>query len=480
VVGRAPTPWTDSWFWLLQVVILAVALVRLAVTVGLGLDAEDPGLEFSTIFLFLPLTMTAAWAFGTAGALVSCAWVTLLDAPRLADVGATPSVVAAEVVQIAVLALVSIVTGVVVDRERRGRVRAEGSLGDAAQAVAVYRELFDTNRSPILVVDGDGTVVQANPAARAAFELVEATASGEVTRRRLVDVVGAEAARDLLGSLLDSSGRSTSADGPASTGDGRGGEVQIPVGGRSTLFRPTTSMLVDGRDRPRMQVAFHDVTEERRERELLEAFAGHVVRGQEDERKRISQELHDGPLQNLIHLCRQLDDVVVEDDRSVADGLRASVESVVAEIRGIARGLRPSALDDLGLVASVSQLLTELEARSGLVTSYGVTGSVRRVPPDVELALFRIVQEALSNTERHAQARSVAVGLDFEQAGLRLLVRDDGLGFESGPSRRPSAASLGIEGMVERANLIGATLRIRAAPGAGTSIDVVVPAASLA
>jgi signal transduction histidine kinase len=95
----------------------------------------------------------------------------------------------------------------------------------------------------------------------------------------------------------------------------------------------------------------------------------------------------------------------------------------------------------------------------------------------VELALFRIAQEAISNVERHAAAHTVAVGLNFEERGLRLLIKDDGVGFSAGIGRQPEgSASLGLPGMTERAHLIGSRLQIHSQPGSGTTVDVWVPA----
>jgi two-component system sensor histidine kinase UhpB len=156
------------------------------------------------------------------------------------------------------------------------------------------------------------------------------------------------------------------------------------------------------------------------------------------------------------------------------------VEETVAELRSIAKGLRPSILDDLGLVASISQMVAEAGERQHFVTSFGVTGSERRLSPTVELALFRIAQEALSNVERHAAARSVAVGMDFEAGGLRMLIKDDGVGFvASDRSDGVQSASMGLPGMTERAHLIGSRLVIHSELGLGTTVDVSVPATVL-
>lgn len=129
-------------------------------------------------------------------------------------------------------------------------------------------------------------------------------------------------------------------------------------------------------------------------------------------------------------------------------------------------------------MASINQMLTEATARQQFESTFGVTGSSRRLSPTVELALFRITQEAISNIERHAAAKHVAIGLDFATGGLRLLVKDDGVGFDR--SRRPAADhSLGLPGITERAHLIGASLVIQSAAGHGTAVDVWVPEQAL-
>ena len=106
--------------------------------------------------------------------------------------------------------------------------------------------------------------------------------------------------------------------------------------------------------------------------------------------------------------------ILHHDRGSQLSELREIVEDTVKELRSIAKGLRPSVLDDLGLVASIGQTLSEAADRRHFETTFGVTGQERRLPPPVELALFRIAQEAISNIERHAVARRVAVGLNFE------------------------------------------------------------------
>ena len=199
---------------------------------------------------------------------------------------------------------------------------------------------------------------------------------------------------------------------PDSDGDADRGvtPVAFDVDGESILYRPTATLVGPlGADR-RMQVIFEDVTAETRRHDLLEAYANQVVLGQEEERRHIAQELHDGPLQALIHLCRQIDALDARPDADTAPSARRwppcapTVEETVAELRSIARGLRPSILDDLGLVASLNQVVVEATGRQGFAGEFQVSGTERRLPPDVELAVFRIAQEAVTNVERHASA----------------------------------------------------------------------------
>ena len=157
--------------------------------------------------------------------------------------------------------------------------------------------------------------------------------------------------------------------------------------------------------------------------------------------------------------------------------LRTIVEETVTELRSIAKGLRPSILDDLGLVTSINQVLSDVAAGTTSRRPLLSKESNGRLAPTVELALFRIAQEAISNVERHAAARHVDVGLDFEEYGLRLRVKDDGVGFDV--QGRMGHGSQGLPGIIERANLIGSRAQIHSDRGAGTTVVVWVRATIL-
>ena len=382
----------------------------------------------------------------------------------------------AEVLQLAVLALVALLIGRRVSVETRMREQADAARAARRQAELLYQGMFESNRSPILIVDADGFVVGSNPSADQVF------GSGPVPRR-LVDAVGAEAAALVLTRLVsDPDSVPVAAD---VEGD-RVAPIAFERDGRPVLYRPTAALVGDAGSDRRMQVIFEDVTVETRRHDLMEAYAGQVVLGQEEERRHLAHELHDGPLQTLIHLCRQIDAVVATgatdtgaggDPRAPAlTSMRTTVEETVAELRSIARGLRPSVLDDLGLAASLNQVVQDATGRQGFASSFDVDGTARRLSPAVELAVFRIGQEAVTNVERHAGAHRLAVRLEFVPSGVGLCVDDDGGGFDPTAHGSPEdGGSLGLPGMAERARLVGGRLHVRSAPGAGTTVTAFVP-----
>jgi two-component system sensor histidine kinase UhpB len=201
------------------------------------------------------------------------------------------------------------------------------------------------------------------------------------------------------------------------------------------------------------------------------AASAHALAAQEGERQRIARELHDEIGQSLtvvlLGLKRVVDqapDDLREELRGVAEGVRSSLD----EVRGVARRLRPGVLSDLGLHSALTALSSEFSQASGLPVTrrvevpHGLDG-------DVELVLYRIAQEGLTNVARHADATRVELSLGEEPAGLTLRIRDNGRG---GVTRDGA----GIRGMRERALLVGARLTVESPPGKGTEVVLVVPA----
>ena len=201
---------------------------------------------------------------------------------------------------------------------------------------------------------------------------------------------------------------------------------------------------------------------------------------QENERRRISQDLHDSVAQTLLVNASTAHNMLEREKRDAAS-VRTALEAIkdnslgmVAEIRCICQDLRPSILDNLGLVSSIKWLADNLSEETGVSVELKISGEPHELTPDENVAVFRIVQESLNNIKKHSEASTVAVELDFASAGTTITIKDDGSGFELADDvqRYGLTGKLGILGMYERAQSIGATLRISSARGRGTKITV--------
>jgi signal transduction histidine kinase len=197
-----------------------------------------------------------------------------------------------------------------------------------------------------------------------------------------------------------------------------------------------------------------------------------VVAGQEVERRRLARELHDETGQALTSILlglRALEDANTGVD---VDELRALVVATLQDVRRLAVQLRPKALDDFGLVAALERLAQTFAESSGIRVQLEARIGDERLPTEVETTVYRIVQEALTNVVKHAEAREVSILLVRRDAMLTAIVEDDGGGFDSATVRTDS---LGLEGMRERVALHDGRLTIETAPGSGTTLRVEVP-----
>jgi signal transduction histidine kinase len=212
--------------------------------------------------------------------------------------------------------------------------------------------------------------------------------------------------------------------------------------------------------------------------ERYRMLSGRMLEVQERERQSLARELHDQIGQDLaaIQIALQAirDRVPSAKVAAKLDEGLGTVGRTIEKVQRLALELRPSLLDDLGLVAALRWLLEQHGERAGYRTGFSAEPPEARLPPEIEIACFRIAQEALTNVDLHARARNVAVSLRYDDRGLALSIRDDGDGFDPGElrSRRVPGANLGLLGMEERAVLAGGTLELRSAPGQGTTIDV--------
>src|SRR5665647_513633 len=207
----------------------------------------------------------------------------------------------------------------------------------------------------------------------------------------------------------------------------------------------------------------------------LKNYIGLALRAQEEERFRLSRELHDETVQELVVAKAALEDVPgTPSQHARLELVDAALQRCIDGIRRFCRALRPSVLDDLGLVPALDWLLSDLAGRTGIRTALEVQDDRLRLNPEQELVVFRVAQEAMHNIERHAQASRVELRLVCGPGRLCLEVVDDGCGFDPGHVRQ---GSLGLAGMQERASLIGAALDVSSRPGA-TRVRLDLPLAS--
>ena len=220
------------------------------------------------------------------------------------------------------------------------------------------------------------------------------------------------------------------------------------------------------------------LVEARRYQVRLRQMSSQVLTAQEEERKRIARELHDDTAQALTSVLvrlRLLERWAGEERlRAGLTELRDLTGQTLEGVRRMAIDLRPPMLDDLGLEAALQAHVQDFSHRWPVKAKF-ISGRLGRLPADVELVLYRIVQEALSNVAKHAGASTVEARLTRRGRTLRLVVEDDGCGFDVEATKSSRGAGLGLFGMEERLALIGGSVRVESARGKGTRISVEAP-----
>jgi two-component system sensor histidine kinase UhpB len=227
----------------------------------------------------------------------------------------------------------------------------------------------------------------------------------------------------------------------------------------------------DSRDVVRLNEAFNHMLARI---ELTRAQSARaVLRAQEDERARVARDLHDEVNQALTGVLLRLEASASQAPPGLRDELRetkALATQAMRELVGLARELRPTALDDHGLDAALRTQLEQFSERTGIRSALHIDGQTLELTSDQQLVVYRIVQESLSNAARHASAGSVRVDMRREHGQTEVRVADDGDGFVLGA--RKSRTGLGLHGMRERALLVGGRLVVRSSPGSGTTVEL--------
>jgi PAS domain S-box-containing protein len=343
------------------------------------------------------------------------------------------------------------------------------------QSEESYRGLFENATEAIFLHDLGGRITTANNACE------------KLTGYSCLEMVGMEisqflSAQDLktVQEMVDGLVNREPVEGPF--------ELRLSRrDGSEAIVELMPSLIVRGEQPIGVQAILRDVTEQRRMQESLRFYISQVLKAQESERLRIAHELHDDTAQALTGLSRRLDMLVdtvscsnsppATDIAARLEELREQSDRILEGVRRFSRDLRPPVLDDLGLLPALKWLSTALEEQPGIPVNIRVLGEQRRLPDEVELALFRIVQEALNNAGKHSGATALDLTVGFRGDEITVVVADNGKGFQLPRSLSDLAASgkLGLIGMQERVRLLGGTLTVDSDPGAGTTVVVRVP-----
>ena len=326
-----------------------------------------------------------------------------------------------------------------------------------------YRAVFESAPDGILVVNDRGRIVEVNPCILAQFGYTAAELIGES-----VEILVPESQR-AAHERHRTRFRTEPVLRPMGVGlvlvgrrkDGSGFPVEISL----SPWKTDEGNFVIGMIR--------DETE----RSQLRAFGQAAIKAAEEERRRISRELHDDTAQRLaallIHLRLVELEEVGEHHETLMQELRTGLQEVAEGVSRIARGLRPPALEDAGVVAALQAHIRNLFENQTIRTSFDAGAVDQLLSEDGKLVLYRVVQEALSNVVRHSGAATVNVAIHAEESEVVVVVEDDGDGFDG--RRIGEGAGLGLLGMKERAVSAGGSVRIDSAPGGGTRVRLSIP-----
>jgi len=418
--------------------------------------------------------------------------------------------------------LANVIDGVVITFSditdlKRAELERERLLAAVQQARSYAERIVETVRAPLLILDAKLRVQLANRAFYRMFRVAPAE-----TEQTLLYELGdgqwdTPQLRALLGERLN---QNTVFEDVVVT------RTFPHLGARAMLLTARPLEQTPG-SAPLILLAIEDITERRqaattlqqahdalearvreRTRELAEANAvlhaqigdreraeqarqlllRRLVTVQEEERRRIARELHDQMGQDLTVLMlglKALRDAAPGDSpvHARVEPLQSLATRIGREVRTLALQLRPPALDDLGLVATLANDVEQWSARALIAVDFHTIGlEQQRLPPAIETALYRLVQEALTNVLKHAQATSVSLIVERRPEALQMIVEDDGVGFDVAAVRNTAHAErrLGLVGMDERVAQLGGTLTIESAPGRGTTVFVRIPLADAA
>jgi PAS domain S-box-containing protein len=358
-----------------------------------------------------------------------------------------------------------LITAVV--RDITERKNAERALRESERR---FRELIEGTDDLVVRLDHEGHFIYLNHTAERVFGLPPQECAG----RSWFDFVHPEDRPETIAAFRGWAAErvgGTTFENRQLSGEGRVSHILWTVNPRYDSDGRLTSVTAIGRDitdRKRLEQA-------ERAAEMRQEVLRRSITAQEEERRRIAREIHDEAGQSLTGVLLGLGRIesaqALESASAEAARLGAQVSDALGELRQIATRLRPTILDDLGLVPALEQLAGEAPAAAGTEVRLEHS-SLDRLEPQVETAIYRVVQEALTNAAKYANASKIRIALRQRDGALTATIEDDGRGFDP---EFGSGDGLGLTGMRERAELVGGNLSVSSAPGEGTQIVLTVP-----
>lgn len=370
------------------------------------------------------------------------------------------------------------IKGLVASHKPMSRTKHKRAEGKNAEVIAAikgelrkFEQIISASPYQIYLYDKEGRYLYTSPAAARIFGLETGGMIGKTWRDLKMPAKAMKPYEAQLRKVF-------------ATGQPVTGKLTLPTveGERDYEFTLTPIRSLDGNIES-VVGAKRDITEENRLRENLYFYIREITRAQEEERKRIARELHDETIQALAALILDIADIsggpqLPEVTKQRLQRLSATINSVLEEVRRFCHELRPGLLERLGLIASLGILTDDLTACCGVNCSLQIIGSERKLSPEAELMLFRIVQEALRNVKKYSRATSAMVRVEFNREKVKVNISDNGDGFRLPEDISDFARQrkLGLMGIKERTRLLGGSLRVQSAIGRGTTVAVEVPA----
>ncbi len=465
-------------FFIVTILFVLITLSHYAdfFTISFSLENLMPGsgLSSSTLerILYLVPIVWAGFFFGIRGAVIGSVVALVCMLPRAIFIAEMPGEAIIETVIVTVVGF--LISGLsafslrVFSRERLYLQELEKAHQELKVSEERYRKLFENAHDGIWLQDMEGNLVTVNDASTTIIGYEKDQLIGMNVREFLPED-SLEIARKVRQILLK-----------GETLNGTYEQKFIRADGAEVYLKLSTSLITeDGEPTGFLHIA-RDVTSERNMEENLKFYIQEATEAQEEERKRISRELHDDTIQALVVLSQQLD-ILASRSKDLSDADRETIEKlqrdtveIMTGVRRLSQDLRPATLDRLGLEPALEWLANEVKKYSGMEINIISTGEKRRLAEYEELILFRVTQEALRNAARHSGATRVNVHIEFTTVTVRIVISDNGKGFEAPKTigGLPRQGKLGLAGMQERVRLIGGDLKVKSRPGKGTDITV--------